>query len=376
MKEPIRILHVIGVMHRGGAETMVMNFYRNIDRTRVQFDFVENAGMKADYDEEIRAMGGRIYHCPRYKGKNHIAYVAWWKKFYAERGSEYTAVHGHIGSTASIYLYLAKKAGLYTIAHSHNTNRLSLKDLVYQAYAYPTRHIADFFFGCSWDAGISRYGKKVCADTARFAVLNNAIETDKFDFDPMLRGEMRRQLGKEDKLVIGHVGRFEEQKNHEFLIRVFSRLHVLRPDAVLLLVGDGTLRPQIEAQIRQAGLTDCVILAGVRPDVNAVYQAMDVFVLPSLYEGLGIVAVEAQTAGLPCVISDTVSKECMVTSDLVSAVSLKDNPQVWARHILSRVTQTRYGRKDEVAKNGYDIRENAAWLENFYLTRNKDDKDD
>lgn len=370
--EPIRILHVIGMMHRGGAETMIMNFYRNIDRARVQFDFVENEGMKADYDEEIRAMGGRIYHCPRYKGKNHPEYVAWWKQFLSEHGSEYRAVHGHIGSTASIYLYLAKKAGLYTIAHSHNTGRLDLKGLIYQAYAYPTRHIADFFFGCSVDAGISRYGRKVCADPARFTVLNNAIDTDRFEFDPHLRDEMRSRLGIEDKLVIGHVGRFEAQKNHEFLIRIFSQIHKLRPDAVLLLVGDGTLRSRIEDQISQAGLSDSVILAGVQQDVSAWYQAMDVFVLPSLFEGLGIVAVEAQTSGLPCVISDTVSRECMVTRNLVSVMSLKANAHTWAEHILSRVTESRQGRRDEVAQNGYDIRKTASWLENFYLTRNQE----
>ena len=374
--EPIRILHVIGVMHRGGAETMIMNYYRNIDRTRVQFDFVENAGMKADYDEEIRAMGGRIYRCPRYRGKNHIAYVAWWKQFLAEHGCEYSAVHGHIGSTASIYLYLAKKAGIYTIAHSHNTASLDMKSILYQMYAYPTRHIADFFFGCSKDAGISRYGRNVCADSVRFTVLNNAIETRKFGFDSHVRAEMRRQLGVEDKLVIGHVGRFEDQKNHEFLIRIFSQICNLQPDAVLLLIGDGNLRSRIETQINRKGLSNSVILAGVQSDVSAWYQAMDVFVLPSLYEGLGIVAVEAQASGLPCVVSDTVSKECMVTSDLVSVVSLKEDTQAWARRILSSLTQKRFSRKDEVAQSGYDIQENAVWLENFYLSRNKDDKNE
>lgn len=368
MLEPMRVLHVIGVMHRGGAETMIMNFYRNIDRSKVQFDFIENDGMKADFDEEIRLLGGRIYRCPRYNGKNHFAYVAWWKKFLAEHGQEYRVIHGHIGSTASIYLHLAKKAGLYTIAHSHNTTNMSLKNMVYQCYAYPTRYIADFFFGCSLDAGISRYGKKVCADRARFTVLNNAIDTDKFVFDPQRRKEMRCKLGVEDKLVIGHVGRFESQKNHEFLIRVFARIHELRSDAVLLLVGDGTLRPRIEEQIKQKNLSDSVILAGVQSDVSPWYQAMDVFVLPSLFEGLGIVAVEAQTSGVPCVVSNTVSGECVVTKDLVSVVSLTEKPNVWADHILSRISESRQGRKDEVVRNGYDIRGNAQWLENFYLS--------
>ena len=353
-------------MNRGGAETMIMNFYRNIDRTKVQFDFVEHGNGEADYDGEIRELGGRIFRCPRYNGKNHFAYVAWWKRFLAEQVGTFHAVHGHIGSTASIYLHLAKNAGIYTIAHSHNTANKSLKNLVYQCYAYPTRYIADFFFGCSLDAGISRYGSNVCSDKRIFTVLNNAIETKKFDYSHQVRQEMRSRLGIENKLVIGHVGRFETQKNHEFLIRLFAGIRKIRPDAVLLLVGDGTLRPQIEAQIQQECLSDCVILAGVQSDVSPWYQAMDVFVLPSLFEGLGIVAVEAQTSGLPCVISDTVSKECMVTDNLVSIMRLTDHTDAWAAHILSRVAEPRRGRKEEVARNGYDILENARWLEHFY----------
>lgn len=364
---PIRILHVIGIMNRGGAETMIMNLYRNIDRTKVQFDFVENSFEPAAFDEEIRELGGRIYRCMHYNGKNHFAYVRWWKQFFREHAGEFAAVHGHLGSTAAIYLSEAKKAGIYTIAHSHNTNRLTLSGVLYQTYAYPTRYIADFFFGCSVDAGISRYGKKVCSNPDKFTVLNNAIETEKFAFNPDVRTRMRGQLGLEGKTVIGHVGRFEQQKNHVFLIQIFEQIHKQNPNAVLLLVGDGTLRSETEEQVRLAGLEEHVIFAGVQERVCDYYQAMDIFVLPSWYEGLGIVAVEAQTSGLPCVISDKVSQECIVTENLVTVCNLQDSAGKWSAHILSRCNTVRSNRSQEVKKNGYDIFATAKWLEDFYV---------
>ena len=158
MAEPIRILHVIGIMNRGGAETMIMNLYRNIDRSKVQFDFVENEGDTADFDEEILSLGGNIFHCPRYVGKNHLTYCRWWRDFFASHKGVYAVVHGHIGSTAAIYLSIAKRHGAYTIAHSHSAG---FGSAMYRVFSYPTRYVADHFFACSRDAGISRYGKKV-----------------------------------------------------------------------------------------------------------------------------------------------------------------------------------------------------------------------
>ena len=366
--KPIRILHVIGVMHRGGAETMIMNFYRHIDRAKVQFDFVENEGMFADYDEEIRALGGWIYRCPRYRGRNHFQYVAWWKNFLAEHGREYKAVHGHIGSTASIYLKLARDAGIYTIAHSHNISFFDLKGIVYQMYAYPTRFIADFFFGCSVEAGISRYGKRVCKDNRKFRMLNNSIETERFAFAPETRERMRRELGVADKTVIGHVGRFVTQKNHTFLIRIFEQIHSVNPDTCLLLLGDGELRGKIEDQAAQAGLTDSVIFAGVHGDTSVYYQAMDVFVMPSLFEGLPLTILEVQSSGLPCVISDKIPAECIQSRGLITIRSLEETAQQWAEHILARCGHPREDHSQEVRDNGFDIIQTAKWLENFYLS--------
>ena len=366
-KRPIRILHVIGRMDRGGAETMIMNLYRRIDRERVQFDFVENCSHHAAFDDEIFALGGRIYHCPRYAGTNHFAYCRWWNRFFQEHGSDYTAVHGHLGSTAAIYLSAAKRNGIYTIAHSHNTYGNGSGDLLYRIYSFPTRRIADRFFACSVKAGLDRFGEKVTSDPTRFSVLNNAIETEKFRYDPQERERVRKELGLGDSIVFGHVGRFLPQKNHEFLMEIFREIARQCDCAKLLLIGDGPLREAVAQKARDYGLDDRVLFLGVREDVAPFYQAMDVFLFPSLFEGLGIVAVEAQTAGLPCVISDTVPEECVLTDDLVTVCRLEDGAKTWANTALSVVSDGRRDHAGQVAERGFDISATAGRLEQFYL---------
>lgn len=362
MSNPIRILHVIGIMDRGGAEAMIMNLYRNIDRTKVQFDFVENEGEEAAFDAEIRSLGGRIYRCPRYRGKNHFAYTKWWNQFFREHS--YPIVHGHIGSTAAIYLSIAKKHGAYTIAHSHSAGGGSG---FYRLFAFPTRYIADHFFACSADAGISRYGRKVASDANRCQVLNNAIDTGKFTYDPRTGKQVRNMLNiPDDALVIGHVGRFVDAKNHLFLIDVFEQVRSRRPDAVLLLVGDGELRPRIEAAIARKHLEDAVIMTGIQPNVWDYYQAMDVFVFPSVYEGVPVSMVEAQTAGLPCCVSANVPRETAIT-DLVGFISLEEGAQRWADHVLRRAAEPRRHMGAEMVQAGFDVAATSRWLEDFYM---------
>lgn len=206
MSGQIRVLQVIGSMNRGGAEAMIMNLYRNIDQTKVQFDFVENTDKPAAFDEEILSLGGRIFRCPHYNGKNHIQYVNWWNDFFHDHAGEYGVVHGHLGSTAAIYLKAAKKHGIFTIAHSHNARTtIDLRGLLYSAYSYPVRFIADQFFTCSRAAGISRYGKKIGGSANRCISLNNAIETAAFAFDPDVRRTVRQELDLTDQFLIGHV---------------------------------------------------------------------------------------------------------------------------------------------------------------------------
>jgi len=369
MTEPIRILHVVGSMNRGGTETMIMNLYRQIDRSKVQFDFMVHTSDKCAYDDEILELGGKIYRVPMFKGTNYFSYQNAWIQFF-NTNQEYKIIHGHIGSSAAIYLKLAKRNGCFTIAHSHNTKSIgkNLKSFLYPYFSYPTRYIADFFFGCSKNAGSDRYGKKVVSSD-KFKVLNNAIPANKYRYSNEIREQLRKKLNVEEKTVLGHVGRFSHQKNHQMLINIFQTLHKENPDTVLLLVGDGELRKSIENRVVDLGLSDSVIFTGVRSDIPELMQAMDVFVFPSLYEGLGLVAIEAQAAGLRCVVSDSIPKEAFVT-DLIKSLPLEEPVDIWAKSILQY--SKGYVRKNtyEVIKNnGYDILDIAKWLESFYLKK-------
>lgn len=368
MAEPIRVLQVIGIMNRGGAETMIMNLYRKIDRSKVQFDFVENSCEPAAFDQEILALGGRIYRCPHYNGKNHFSYVKWWETFFRDHAGEYSIVHGHLGSTAAIYLSIAKKHGAVCIAHSHNTNSMkSLNDVAYALFAYPARFTADHFFACSKDAGISRYGKRIGNDPRRCTVLPNAIDTGRFAFEQSARKKIRDALGvRETQLVIGNVSRFAKQKNHLFLIDVFEKIRQKRADALLLLVGDGALRPQIESYIAEKHLQDSVILTGVQSNTWDYYQAMDVFLMPSLYEGLPVSLVEAQAAGLPCCVSSTVPHEAAIT-ELVRFKSLDAPAEEWGDWVLGCAAMPRRNMEQEIRAAGYDISATAKWLEDYYM---------
>lgn len=365
--ETLRVLQVIGSMNRGGAENMLMNLYRNIDREKIQFDFVEHSLTQSAFDEEILSYGGKIYRCPRYTGKNFSSYVNWWNDFFRQHGEEYAVIHGHIGSTAAIYLGVAKKNGLFTIAHSHNTRvKNTPRELLYAVFSYPTRFIADYFFACGHDAAVSRFGRRIGENAQRCNVLHNAIDLERFTYNESRRKEMREQLHIGEEPVIGHVGRFGEQKNHLFLIEIFHEILSLRPEAKLLLVGDGELRGKIEERVREYGMEKQVIFAGVQIDVSGYYQTMDVLVFPSLYEGLPLTIVEAQATGMPCVISNHVPPECRLTDDLVSVEELSSSARKWAEHVLLRLNRTREGRSAQLKEKGYDIHQTAKWLEEFY----------
>lgn len=363
MPEPIRVLHVIRLMNHGGVESMIMNLYRNIDRSKVQFDFVQNSNEPAVYDEEILSLGGKIYHCPHYNGKNHFAYTGWWNNFFKAHPGEFAIVHGHLGSTAAIYLSIAKKYGCYAIAHSHSAGAGSMG---FRLFSYPTRFVADYFFACSVDAGVARYGQKVGADRKRCQVLNNAIDTARFAFCEEARNEMRRKLNiPPEAIVLGHLGRFRTEKNHLFLLDFFAEFLYSQPEAMLLLVGDGELRPQIEDKIWEKQLQSKVILAGARSNTWDYYNVMDVFVMPSLYEGVPVSLVEAQASGLPCVVSSGVPQEAAIT-DAVRFVSLDGGAQLWADVVAKEASSPRRNVLNQIEEAGYDIVKTAKWLEEYY----------
>lgn len=365
MSKPIRVLQVFARMDRGGAETMVMNLYRNIDRSKVQFDFVVHTEEKCAFDDEIKELGGNLFSVPRYVGKNHFNYKNSWENFFKENPN-YRVIHGHVRSTASIYLSVAKKYGLKTIAHSHSTSSgKGLSAIVKNTLQFPIRHISDYLFACSQSAGEWLYGKDVY-QKENFFILNNSIDIEKFVFNEAIRKKIRKKLKVENKFVIGHIGRFTLLKNHSFLVDVFKNIYERNRNVVLLLVGDGDQLVTIQDKVNDLGLSESVIFTGVRSDIPELLQAMDIFVFPSIYEGLPVTLIEAQASGLRCIVSDSITKELMVT-DLVKYLSLEETIETWSNEICLNSQYIRKNTSRDIRSGGYDISESSQWLMNFYL---------
>ena len=370
MNKPIRVLHVLAAMERAGTENLIMNLYRNIDRTKLQFDFAVSAKHKCAFDDEIKSLGGKIYHYPRYRGTNHFKYVAWWKVFFKQH-PEHSIVHGHIGSTAAIYLRIAKKNNRYTIAHSHATNsNLSLSSIIYRIYSYRTRFIADYFFACSNQALVDRYGKRIAKNKAKSSVLNNAIDTQLYKYDKDIRNQTRKEFNLDDNgSILGTVGRLTKAKNPDMIIEIIKRLSCQKKEFRFMWVGTGELEQEIKYKVKLLNLDNRVIFTGVRNDVNKLLMAMDLFVFPSLWEGLGISCVEAQASGLPTLCSDTVPLDANV-SDLFLQLPLQDSGK-WCdeinRQLSSCLRHDRSSAYKQVFDHGYDIHDVASRLEKFYM---------
>lgn len=364
--EPKRVLLVFGRLNRGGAETMAMNIYRNIDRSKLQFDFMVHTTDKCDYDDEILSLGGRIYAVPRYNIANHFKYKKCWDAFMKQH-PEYKIVHAHMSGSAGVFLPICKKYGCYVISHSHTVApKNGLRQVVVNSFRYPLRHISNYMFGCSDQAGEWMFGKKA-VKKSNYATLKNGIDIETFAFSPEKRKRIREELNIEDKFVICNVARFDVAKNHLFLIDIFNELYKQNSNSILLLVGDGTLRGDIEKKIAEYNLQDSVILTGVRPDVDALLSASDVFAMPSAFEGLPVSLIEAQTNGLHIVATDVISPEIHIT-DLVELYSTQKGAKEWADILLKY--SDGYKRKntaDKIIAAGYDIKTSAKQLEEFYL---------
>lgn len=325
----IRILQCVNNMHRAGLETMLMNYYRNIDREKIQFDFLVHRQERSDYDDEIESLGGRIYRAPRLYPQNYPAYFSYMKKFFREH-PEYKIMHSHIDAMSYLPLLAGKLAGVpVRIAHSHNTAiDLDMKYPLKQLFRYCLPTAANTHLACGKMAGDFLFRGK------EFQVIPNAIDRTAFSFDTESRAKKRKELGVEGRFVLGHAGRFCSQKNHEFLINIFSEIYKLDQSALLLLVGVGETESQIRQKVEKLGLSDSVLFLGKRTDLNELYQAMDVFVMPSLFEGVPVVGVEAQFSGLSCVFSDRVPGE-VAFSEVCSFLPLEAGDKAWAEHILS-----------------------------------------
>lgn len=379
MSKVIRVLHVLGGTGLGGAESRIMDLYRQMDRKEIQFDFlvhsnaVKRAGDDASgrepqfYDEEIRNMGGQIYVLPKFKVYNYFTYRNAVRAFFADH-HEYRVVQGHMTSTASIYLPVAKRAGVpVTVAHSRSAGvGKGPKAIATRILRKNLNRRADYCFACSGAAGVDAFGE-AWVNSGNVKIIHNAIDVRRFVYQPEKREEIRRRLNIHDKLVLGHVGRFNLPKNHPYLIQIFAAVYAVRKDAVLILLGDGDDRRKTEQKCDELGIKDQVIFMGNQRCPEDYYQAFDFFLLPSLYEGLPGVLVEAQAAGLKCLVSDRVTREAQAT-DLVTYMSIDGPAAAWAEELLS---QTGYERRDtsqEMAQSGFDVKAQAKAYRDFYLS--------
>lgn len=347
-----RMLHIVGGMYPGGLENFIMNIYRNLNRQEVQFDVIVHSIRPGDYTEEIKSLGGKVYLAPR-KSKHPIKNFLEIKRIVKE--NQYDVVIRHSDNAFPVLDLLAAKMG-------------GAKKRIYQSHSSSSSHVGlhKFFrlfmgswathrFACSENAGKWMYGKR------DFQIVKNAIDIKKYLFRQDVREKVRKEWGMEDKVVYGHVGIYMPAKNHEFLISFFETIAKKQENARLLLIGEGSLREAMEEQIARLGLEEKVILTGIRNDVPDLLQMTDVFLFPSVYEGLPLSVIEAQSVGLKCLISDRITKEVVVT-DLVTRLSLEEGEERWADCAIALSKQ--YERKntfDEIAKAGYNVSTLAKW---------------
>ncbi len=355
-------------MELAGAETMLMNLYRHMDRDSIQFDFLVNADHTCAYDDEIESMGGHIYRIPQYYILNLFSYRKECRKVLAELSHNHPIIHGHIGAPAAIYLSEAKRLGYYAIAHSHAQHHpINLEEIAFRLSSYPTRFVADYYFACSRQAGIDRYGNRI-VNSKRFRIIPNGIDASSFSFSDEKREKLRDELGIGSEIVIGHVGRFEEVKNHAFLLETFAAFHRMRQDSKLVLVGSGPLQEQMKTRASTLGIADSTFFLGNRTDMNNVYAAFDVFVFPSFTEGLSVALLEAQGSGLPCIVSDG-NQDDGIVSKTVRRFSLSEGAEAWAKHIVEvlEVPCDRSAGFKAIQEHGFDIHDSAKKLQQFYL---------
>ena len=359
MSKPIRVLHMVGVMHPGGMENFIMNLYRNIDREKVQFDVIVHGRTSNDYVEEIKAMGGTVYELPR------LTSNPWQnlKQIYRiVKENQYPVVVRHTANAlVSPQLLAAKFAGAKTICHSHNETdpqkRLHKLGRLLMRYA-TTKRLA-----CSVNAGQWMFGK------LDYEVIHNAIDIEKYAYNAEKANKIIEEFHLEQKHVYGHIANFIASKNHMYLLAIYAEIIKQDSNAVCFCLGEGKLRPQIEQEIERLGIRDHVILTGVRHDVEDFMSCFDVLIFPSVFEGLPLTLIEAQASGVPCLISDTITKDVVVSQGLVEMESIEKEPVVWAQKAIAYANEKkmRTCQYEMIAQHGYDIKALAKWYEQFFV---------
>lgn len=366
-KEPLRVLMLFTILNRGGAEAMVMNYYREIDRSKVQFDFVVHREEKGDYEDEVTALGGRIYRMMPLRPHTIGKYKRQIANFFDEH-PDYQIIHGQCSESGYFFYKEAAKRGIpVIIAHAHNSHvKIDVKWFFRTWMKYKMRPYLTYYFSCGEEASEWLFGKNLAQ---KAIIMKNAIDSSMYIFDEETRTRKRKELKIEDSnMAVCHVGRFDKVKNHSFIVDIFAELLKKKPEAKLMLIGEGDLLAQTKKKVHDCGIEGQVMFLGVRRDVNELMQAADVLVFPSLFEGLPVTLVEAQCTGLPCVISDSIPSEVAFT-DLVEQISLGESADKWAERLLTAagIKHARASYPHEISKAGFDIKGNATWLQNFYL---------
>lgn len=350
-----RLLCLTSNVNAGGAETFLMKVYRRLDRSRYQMDFCINVPQKCFYEEEILSMGGRIYRIPA-KSEDPVEFSRQLAQIIRSNGYEYVL---RITSNALGFwdLKIAKNAGARVCAarSSNSSDGGSWKSrIVHRLGGFLFTRYVDVKFAPSDLAAIHTFGK-AAYENGSVTILPNAVDLDIFHYDEAARVRIREELGlTEDTLLAGHVGRFDVQKNHDFLLAIFREIVDKHPKSKLLLVGNGTLEQQIRGKVRDMNLQGDVLFAGVRSDIPSVLSAMDVFVFPSFYEGMPNTVIEAQSTGLPCIIADTITRQADITG-LVQYFSLEDDPEIWADAALKAAESPRKDTGRAFVEKKYDI---------------------
>lgn len=356
-----------GIHYCGGIESYAVNYFRNMNMDNIQIDFATHNIDPPNYQIEIERLGGNIFLFPSLRLKNIPLFVKKLDTFFRE--NHYDIIHCNMANAAIFYFYYAKKHNVHIrILHSHQSEYadvFSHKVRNMPLVALGKKYTTDYF-ACSKIAG-----DFLCKGKP-YTLINNAIDVDAFVFNEAIRNQIRKQENLNGKWVIGHVGRFTEQKNHLFLIDIFNEIQKVRKDAVLMLIGDGHLLEPIQAKVKKYGIEDKVIFKGIITNVNMYLQAMDILVMPSLYEGLSVALVEAQTAGLYCFTSDTVSPNTKIT-DHLDFIGLKKSSHFWAEKIVNCKYQ-RGNDKKRITENGYNIVEEAHRVEKIYANLVKESR--
>ncbi|PAV31556.1 glycosyl transferase family 1 [Virgibacillus profundi] len=366
MGSPLRVLHVVVNMNRGGAETLIMNLYRNMDRTKVQFDFLTYK--EGAFDAEIKALGGKVHRIPYITEAGHRGFIRGLRNF-LRSNPDYKIIHSHMDKMSGFVLRAARKENVpIRIAHSHNTeSEGNFLARTYKWYAgSQVQAYATHYYACSKAAANWLFKNK-----ARKAfILKNGIETNLFQYCQETRKSIRSELKiNEDTLVLGHVGRFSPQKNHLFLLDIFAEVNKKLPDSVLVLAGDGPLKTELKEKVTALKLDKKVRFLGIREDIHKLLQAFDLFVFPSFHEGLPVTLIEAQGSGLSCFISDTITNEVDMKVGLIKHLPLA-NKEKWIKQItdFNKNKQTRKINQQALNNQGYDIRKTAELTQTSYLS--------